>query len=317
MVSMPRTIFAFTLLTLAFSGLHAPVWGQVVPGTGTRLTQVGDDFEDENWTFTLNLPKASSNLDRTDRQPAGFSSNQKWFESMYRGTPDIVKRVPTPPGGLVGSKGAMALRTVQSGVPGQLSYKFQQDDLLANMTSIGFLPVNRSPSIVVRLYLPPFEQWEKRTGSHFGVRSDCVTIINKPSTVGRLFRSASSSRKTENYWPGFFIQFNSKHDSQVKEDSAMILIRSGSRGEDLQGPMIREPGWWTLGMSFTPDGQVHYYGKPGVGNLTAADHLKSTFPYGYTAMQVNTFFFNVVNQDDSRSWSTEFVVDDVAIYALQ
>lgn len=313
---MPRAIFSWTLLAFAFSGLHAPAWGQVVPGTGTKLTQVGDDFEDEAWTFTLNLPKASSNLDRVDRQPAGFSANQKWFESMYRGTPDLVKRVPTPAGGLPGSKGAMALRTTQSGVPGQLSYKFQQDDLLANMTSIGFLPVNRTPSFVCRVYLPPFEQWEKRTGSQFGIRSDCVTIINKSSTTGRLFRSVTSTRKSEAYWPGFFIQFNSKHDSQAKEDSAMILIRSGSRGEDLQGPMIKEPGWWTFGMSFTPDGQVHYYAKPGVGNLTAADHLKSTFPYGYTAMQVNTFFFNVVNQDDGRTWSTEFIVDDVGIYAL-
>ncbi len=314
---MPRAIFCWTLLAIAFSGLHAPVWGQVVPGTGTKLTQVGDDFEDEAWTFTLNLPKASSNLNRVDNQPAGFSSNQRWFESMYRGTPDVVKRVPTPAGGLPGSKGSMALRTVQSGVNGQLSHKFQQDDLLTNMTAIGFLPVNRTPSFVVRVYLPPFDQWEKRTGSQFGIRSDCVTIINKPTTTGRLFRTASTSRKTENYWPGFFIQFNSKHDSQNKEDSAMVLIRSGSRGEDLQGPIIKEPGWWTFGMSFTADGQVHYYAKPGVGNLTAADHLKSTFPYSYQAMQVNTFFFNVVNQDDGRTWSTEFIVDDPSIYVLQ
>lgn len=307
-----------TIVLLAFVGIHAPAEAQVVPGTGKKLANVGDDFEDEKFTFTYNLPKASSNIDKVDRQPAGFSSNNKWFESTYRGTPDQVKRIPTPLGGVPGSTGAMALRTLQSGVPGRLSMKFQQDDLIANFaTTVGYLSVNRTPSIVTRVYLPPFDQWEKRTGSHFGFRADCQTIINKPTTTGRLFRTASTSRQVENYWPGMFIQFNSKHDRQVEKESAMILVRSGSRGEDLNGPTITEPGWWTLGMSFTPDGKVHYYAHAGVEPLTAQDHITSTFPYGYTAMQVNTFFFNIVNQDDGRTWSTEFVVDDCEVYTLQ
>jgi hypothetical protein len=311
---MPHRWLAASLLVCSFA---VPAFGQVVPGTGTKVN-AGDDFEDESFTFTLNLPKASANIDKYDRQPAGFSSNNRWFESTYRGTPDVVKRVPTPPGGLPDSKGALALRTMQSGIPGQLSMKFQQDDLIANFaTTVGYLGVNRTPSIVARVYLPPFDQWEKRTGSHFGFRADCVTILNKPTMTGRLFRTASTSRQTEAYWPGMFIQFNSKRDRPGTEDSASILIRSGSRGEDLSGPVIKEPGWWTLGMSFTPDGKVHYYAKPGVEKLTAKDYLTSTFPYSYTAMQVNTFFFNVVNQDDGRTWSTEFVVDDCEVYVLQ
>jgi hypothetical protein len=311
---MPRPWLAASVLLFSFA---VPLQGQVVPGTGTKVN-AGDDFEDDKFTFTLNLPKASANIDKVVREPAGFSSNNRWFESTYRGTPDQVKWVPTPTGGLPGSKGAMALRTVQSGVPGRLSGTFQQDDLIANFaTTVGFLSVNRTPSIVCRVYLPPFDQWEKRTGSHFGFRADCMTILNKPTATGRLFRTASTSRQTEAYWPGMFIQFNSKRDRPGTEDSASILIRSGSRGEDLAGPTIKEPGWWTLGMSFTPDGQVHYYARPGVEKLTAADHLKSTFPYSYNALQVNTFFFNVVNQDDGRSWSTEFVIDDCEVYVLQ
>jgi hypothetical protein len=293
-------------------------WGQVVPGTGIKLEQLGDDFEDPNWSFVLNLPKASSNIDKVDRQPAGYSTNNRWFESMYRGTPDYLRRVEAPAGGMPGSTGALAIRTLQSGVPGQLSHKFQQDDLLANFANtVGFLPVHRTPSMVVRVYMPPFEEWEPRTGSHFGFRADCQTIINKPSNVGRLFRSVSTSRKTENYWPGLFVQFNSKRDSRVEHEYAHILIRSGSRGEDLAGPQIKEPGWWTFGMSFTPDGQVHYYAKPGAGKLTAADFLVSTFPYGYSAMQVNTMFFNIVNQDDGRSWSTQFIIDNAEVFVLQ
>src|SRR5262245_12748220 len=94
---------------------------QVVPGTGTKLEGVGDDFEDENWSYTYNLPKASSNIDKIDRLPAGASSNSRWFESTYRGTPDFVRRVETPAGGLPGSKGSMALQTLNSGIPGQRS----------------------------------------------------------------------------------------------------------------------------------------------------------------------------------------------------
>jgi len=315
---MPRAWTLCTLFSALVTALGLPAFGQVVPGTGTKLTQISDDFEDPNWSFTLNLPKASSNLDKVDRQPAGYSNNNKWFESMYRGTPDVVRRVETPPGGLPGSTGALAMRTMQSGVPGKLSYKFQQDDLLANFaTTVGYLPVSRTPSVVCRVYLPPFDQWEQRTGSHFGFRADCQTIINKSVSSRGFFKNVSMGRKVENYWPGLFLQFNCKRDSKVEEESVMILIRSGSRGEDLPGPIIKQPGWWTMGMSFTPDGRVHYYAKPGVGKLTAADHLTSQAPYSYTAMQVNTFFFNIVNQDDGRTWSTEFVVDDPEVYVLQ
>lgn len=315
---MPRLSWMTALLVAAVAVLEMPAAAQVVPGTGTKLTQAGDDFEDSAFTFTLNLPKASSNIDKYDRQPAGFSSNNKWFESTYRGTPDVVKWVETPAGGLPGSKGAMLLQTLQSGIPGRLSNEFQQDDLIANFaTTIGYLPVGRTPSIVCRVYLPPFEQWEKRTGSHFGFRADCQTIINKQTISGRLFRSASTSRKVENYWPGMFIQFNSKADRPTEKESAQILVRSGSRGEDLPGPTITEPGWWTLGMSFTPDGKVHYYAHAGVEPLTAKDLLSSQFPYSYQAMQVNTFFFNVVNMDNGRNWSTPFIVDDCEVFAVQ
>ncbi len=318
---MPRLIANLLVVVaaqLAVIYVGENAFAQVVPGTGTKLTNACDDFEDEAWTYTYNLPKASSNIDKQDRQPAGFSSNYKWAESAFRGTPDFVRRVETPAGGIPGSKGSMAMQTLNSGIPNRTSATFQQDDLIANLAqTVGFLPVGRSPSIVTRVYLPPFDQWEKRTGSTFGFRADCVTIIDKPASAGRgFFRRAGSSKTTEAYWPGMFIQFNSKHDRPGTEDHATILIRSGGRGEDIPGPVIKEPGWWTLGMSFTPDGKVHYYASPGVDDLTQKDYLYSSFPYGYKAMQVNTFFFNIVNQDDGRTWSTRWIVDDPAVYAV-
>jgi len=305
------------LFAAALFGWQAPVDAQIVPGTGQLLTELADDFEDPNWSFVLNLPKASTNIDKVDRQPAGYSSNGKWFESTYRGTPDYVQRVETPQGGLPGSKGALAMRTKFSGIPGQLSNKFQQDDLIANVSQkMGFmLPANWTPSYVVRVYVPPFETWEQRIGSSFGFRADCQTILDKPTKVGRFFRTGGTSKAIEQYWPGFFFQFNGKnHPQHTMQNTATILIRSGERGEDIQGPVITRPGWWTLGMTITTDGKVHYYGHEGVANLASRDHLYSSLPYGYKCLQTSTYFFNVVNQDDGKTWSTQWIVDDPKVY---
>ena len=43
----------------------------VVPGTGVKLTNVGDDFEDVNWKFIPNFPKSSDEQDERRREPAG------------------------------------------------------------------------------------------------------------------------------------------------------------------------------------------------------------------------------------------------------
>ena len=68
---MPRVSLMPVVLLLTLAGLHLPAYGQVVPGTGTKVN-AGDDFEDETFTFTLNLPKASTNIDKQQRGPAGF-----------------------------------------------------------------------------------------------------------------------------------------------------------------------------------------------------------------------------------------------------
>ena len=162
--------------------------------------------------------------------------------------------------------------------------------------------------------MPPFDQWEQRHGSHFGFRADCTTTINKPSKTGRFFKTSKTTKALEQYWPGFFVQLNLKQKTGEKEDSAILLIRSDQNGHEVPGPKITHPGWWTLGMSFTPDGKVHYYAHEGIADLTAQDHLYSNFPYGYRCEQTSTFFFNIVNQDDGRTWSTRWIVDDPKVF---
>ncbi|MCO6453857.1 MAG: hypothetical protein J5I93_00965 [Pirellulaceae bacterium] len=296
--------------------LSSPVLAQVVPGTGYQVTQVGDDFEDEDWSYEYNFPKSSSEQDEQVRAPVGRSTNGRWFESTKRGQPDEMRRVATPPDGLPGSNGSLLIRTLRSGVPGTLSHQMQQDDLLLNISQRmgGTIPVSRTPNFVVRVWLPPFDQWEDRSGPTFAVRAGLRTT--KYETSKGLF-GGRREPKTEPYWPGMFIQFESETDRQYERDGAFFTVRATRNGSDFRGPRIEQTGWWTLGMSITPDGQLHYYASPGVDDLTPEDYIASQFPYGFRAETFNTFFFNICNRDDGRTWSTSWIIDDPQLYVLQ
>jgi len=288
----------------------------IVPGTGTKVTEVGDDFEDVNWAYHFGGAKSSSNIDHRERQPCGISTNRRWQESLYRGQPDVIERIETPLGGIEGSHGALLMRTLHSGIPGTLTREMQQDDLLVSVRPrLGRnIAVSRIPNVVVRVFMPPFEHWEQRTGASFGFRAELQTT---KITKKRGLFSRRTKREIEPYWPGMFIQYNRKATTGKEHDSATILVRSDNRGQDSFGPTIEESGWWTMGMSFTPDGRVHYYASPGVDDLKASDHIASSYPYGYRAEHFNTFFFNIVNQDNGRSWSTEWVIDDPELYLVR
>ncbi len=279
---------------------------RLVPGSGQKSDKVGDDFEDEKWSYNFNNPKSSHEQDEQIRYPAGGSTNGRWSESAKRGHPDVIQRVATPPDGLSGSTGALRLRTLQSGIPNNISGQNQQDDLIVNVSGRlnGYLPASSSPSVVVRVYLPPFDQWEQRTGNSFGMRLS-------------LDGYRAGDNKQDTYWPGIFIHLYCKADSRIKESYAQLLLRGGPRGHDFWGPKITETGWWTLGMSVTPAGAVEYYAHAGVENLTEADFISSQYPYGFQAQRLQTFFFDLVNRDDGRSWSTEWIIDDPSLYYLR
>ncbi|MEX0678582.1 MAG: hypothetical protein WD063_15985 [Pirellulales bacterium] len=285
----------------------------LVPGTGQRVTAVGDDFEDPQWSYVFNLPKSSDENDKQKRLPAGASANGRWFEGLMRGQPDVIKRVPTPENGAAGSEGALLLVSRRTGVPGYYGQKMQQDDFIVNVSNRlrGAIPVSRSPSVVVRVYLPPFEEWESRTGPSFGFRAACLTHKQEKKTgFGRF--GGGTTTVLETYWPGMFIQLN-KGDGDKRPDSAVFVVRGGPSGHDFRGPAIKELGWWTLGMSFTPDGAVHYFARPGVEDLTASDRISSQYPYGYRCERLDTFFFNICSGDNGN-WSTPWIIDDAALY---
>lgn len=289
----------------------------VIPGSGTLIDYVGDTFEDPDWEFVNRGAKSSKENDERTRSPLGYSANRRWFEGPERGYPDMLKVVSTPEGGLPESEYSLLIRTLNSGVPGRNSRDVQQDDLIVDCVSRLGTAVRPSelPNCVVRIYLPPAEEWENRSGPHFGFRIGLSTTTRK--TKKGLFGLGGTETTSEPYWPGMWVHFRSETDSKIDKDSAFLKVRGNRSGRDFQVRELEQFGWWTFGMSVTADGGVHYYASPGVDALTAADHLTSQYPYSFRAEQFRTFFFNACNRNDGRSWSTPFVIDDPRLYVVK
>jgi hypothetical protein len=277
----------------------------VLPGTGFKIDLVGDNFEDSKWSYILNDPKSSRNIDKKERGPLAQSKNGRWLEGPHRGTPDIMKRIATPDGGLANSFGSLLMQTRNSGIPNKPTGKPQQDDVMVKIRRrLGrSVPPSWNPNCVVRVFVPPFEQWENRTGASFGFRTDC-------------WGKKQGEKELEQYWPGIFINLRSETDRRFGRDSAYMTIRADQRGRDIRGPEVT-PGWWTLGMSVSADGRCHFYARKGVEDLRPEDRLASYYSYGYRCEKFDLFFFNVVSFDNGRVWSTPWVVDDPTFYCTQ
>lgn len=298
-----RLIF-FAVLALAVRRPPISAWASdpVIPGTGIKISKVGDDFEDPNWEFVYQNPKSSQELDQETRLPHGEARNQRWYEGIKRGHPDVVRRVPTPDGGLIGSHGALLLQSLRTGIPDRITNRMQQDDFIAdvNYRLGGAIPASHCPNVVVRVFLPPVAEWEDRSGPHFAFR---------------LAADTYRDGKSETIWPGIFIVFESQERrSGQPQDYAYFRLRADRQGDDYRSRQIAQTGWWTLGLSLTPDGRIHYYASPGVDPLTSDDYLGSDMPFGTRCQSLKTFFFNVCNRDDGRSWSTEWIIDDPTVY---
>jgi len=305
------------LAVLSLAALAEEDAGVLVPGTGIKIKKVGDDFEDPAWKFKHNLPKSSYNLDGQQRQPAAVSIGGRWFEGTDRGHPDVVKRVPTPTGGLPGSQGALLLQSRDTGVPGKPSGQMRRDDFLADCVDRlgGKISTSRRPSVVVRVFFPPVEEWEARSGCTFAFGASVETDVWKYQQVPGLFGSSTERYLGEEvYHPAMLLIFESKADSGKPHDYAYFRVRANDEGDDFRSIPVTQTGWWTLGMSFSPDGRVHYFAKPGVENLTADDRFATTRPYGYQCKRFRTFFFSICSGDNGKTWSTPWIIDDPTVY---
>ena len=309
LAQMLAFVAAFSLLAIVDLSTGS---AQLVPGTGQPVRKGGDRFEKADWAYLPNWPKNSVENDEDPRWPQGESKNGRWFEGPKRGQPDVIRRVATPPGGLASSKASLMMRTLNSGIPNHRSFTMQQDDFIFSMPS--GIDVRRMPSVVVRVFFPPFEQWENRNGPTFAFRT--AVEPRNPKTRRVQGKNGRWEDEEPTYWPGIFVDFQSK-DNGAKTDHAFLRIRANENGGEYNAVKITKTGWWTMGMSFTPDGRVHYYAKPGVEKLTQKDHLASETPYGDPAGTMTTYFFDVCNQDTGRNWSTVWIIDDPQAYTAR
>jgi hypothetical protein len=88
-------------------------------------------------------------------------------------------------------------------------------------------------------------------------------------------------------------------------------------GHEIPGPRMMQPGWYTFGMSVTPDGRCHYYACSGSRDLTEKDYITSSLPYNIRGTMFNTIFFNVCSGDNGNSWSTPWIIDDPRVFSMQ
>lgn len=320
-ISLNRVVCAATMLVLAGTGTQqVSAQRAVVPGTGSEIVGVADDFEDPKWGYTPRDPKSTEDIDENQRGPMGRSTNGRWYEGIKRGHPDVIERVVTPSGGLAGSKGSLLMRSKFTGIPGRPSGTMHQDDFVANVQYRlkRTLRVSEVPSVTTRVFMPPVDEWEDRSGPHFGFRLalETTAMVDKEVGVG-IFKRTKRQMGNEIYWPGMFVEFENKRQTRKDNDYAYLRIRSNRRGGDFRGPQITTTGWWTMGMSVTPDGMVHYYASPGVDELTEDDYITSQYPYDYRCERFRTFFYNICSADDGRRWSTAFIVDDPKVYVLR
>ena len=272
-----------------------------IPGAGRRIAEIGDDFEDPAWEYIYNDPKSCQDLDAQKRnKPLGYSANGRWAESGYRGHPDVIERITPPAGGIAGSQGALLLKTLESGCPGEYNNQREQEDFLATFPQT-FTPAQR-PSVVVHYYLPPYDQWRPRLhAAQLSIRTQTLSHVKggEPDPNGWI-------------WPGMWIVFRPASE-QYPTDTAYIRMRANEEGHD-QAAIGLYPGWWTFGLSFSKDGKVHYFASEGAEPLDASDHLGSFYPYGRVIDEISSLFINVITVHDGATWSTEWIVDDAFFF---
>ncbi len=312
----------WTILVLL--SLAPAAWADPPPGSGRLLTEYGDTFEEPDWIYNYNNPKLHNqfhdpgsgwvNVIPARNQPLGGSANGRWQEGTVRGHPDIVEQVRTPRRGLRGSRHALRLQTRNSGTPGRTEGTVQQDDLIQRLNGQQYnLPLGKGLSVVTRIYLPKLKHWEKRQGYHIGFR------------VGVSGHKAGAKPGSEDYWPG--IWFWLQQNGNGKNDHFRLVLRSNNEGQDVMATEKKytRTGWWTIGMTFNTDGSISYYASPGVDDLTDDDLLifregsqsrVATYtPYNIIFDDLDYLFFSLANIDGE--WSTEFIVDDVSVYAVE
>ncbi len=77
--------------------------------------------------------------------------------------------------------------------------------------------------MTTRVFLPPVDEWENRSGPHFGFRLalETTAMVDKEVGIG-IFKRTKREMGNEIYWPGMFIEFESKSQTRKPDDYAYL-----------------------------------------------------------------------------------------------
>ena len=257
-----------------------------VLGRTVRLDALCDDFEDVDWNYDYQKRLCYR----------GF------WRGADRGEPELLKRIGTPAGGKHASTGALEIRTIDNKDD---NFPNQEDFITVEFKKILGRNLIRAdqPVFIVRVWLPPFDQWTK-DHNNFG------------------FRAAPRSKKISEYYPSIWLFYNNRAIRRVEPSPLFVFrIGTGVAGDEVGGP-IKQPGWWTLALAFDKKGVGYYYARPGVGLPTEKHRMFDTTLFrtidgsdNPTMDHVGYTFFSLGYPVDDRI-SPRFVIDDYEVWVI-
>ena len=210
-----------------------------VLGRTKPLYVLWDDFEDPDWSY--------------NPQTEEFA-NKLWRGGSSRGVPELLERVPTPNGGKKGSTGALEIRTNEIEIyrDGHLG---QEDLLTAEYEQKLGRKLTRAdqPVFIVRVWLPPFDQWGDYYS--FGFRHES------------FLENGSKDQHYSTIWLTYDRGINPKPFFKYRVGTNELFY------EVYDPRLIEKDGWWTIAVAFDENGFCHYYARPGAGDLTEEDRL--------------------------------------------
>jgi len=210
-----------------------------VLGRTDRLNELCDYFEDTSWSYNPQTEEFYKKL---------------WRGGSGRGIPELLKRVTTPTGGKDGSKYALEICTNETEIYKDKNLT-QEDLLTAEYEQILKRKLTRAdqPVFIVRVWLPPFDQWGDQRSFGFRHESFLENGVKDQhySTIWLVYDRSMKPKPFFKYRIGTNELFYEVYDPRL----------------------IEQDGWWTIAIAFDKNGFCHYYAHPGVGDLTEKDEM--------------------------------------------
>lgn len=243
-----------------------------VLGRTFPLRDLWDDFEETKWCYDC----------------GGL-----WRSGSGDGVPEILKRVPTPVGGKEGSKGSLEIRTNkidrdQSPSMEKLLTAEFKDKLKRKLKRV------HKPVFIVRVWLPPFNQW----GDHY--------------TFGFRHESFLENGSKDQNYSSLFLVYN----RQYKTPFFRYRVGTNKLCYEVHDPRpIEQDGWWTL-----VNARKIYPGigapsnKGEIAGITTITSLLTK--YGKDALLIDYFNYSFFHLDYPISGNTSprFVIDDYEVW---